>query len=164
MRRLLLLPIVVVSFFIVIVTNSRTAQAQRRDPQAVTIVTRALNALGGSSTVAQITDCTIEGTSTTQRNNQYFAGHVTWLYSNGQVRYDYIGADGTDTFASGHGNSRDRHNGTITNVPYHITRALLSYHLPALVLYTFLQRPLTQNPKVVPGESRGKLGGMVLGG
>jgi hypothetical protein len=106
------------------------------------VLQSAIAAMGGPSAISAIQDATVQGTL---QNATGAAGQTIgfiWRTAGSEFRQE-IQTNGATTriYVSGHGSPRDLRRGTWVSLPYHESRAVLPYQLPAVVLLSELNSP-----------------------
>jgi len=110
-----------------------------RDPQAISVLQSAIAAMGGTSAVAAITDTTVSGMEPDLSNPGGPPVPFTFQTSGAEFRSTTQNASGVYTALSGHGvPAQLKHGNWVPLAPY-VSRAVLPFHLPALVLYGEMQ-------------------------
>jgi hypothetical protein len=106
-----------------------------RDTQAVAVLQSAIAAMGGSAAVVAVLDVTVQGTLENATGARGQAVGFVWKAAGSEFRQEFQ-TDGTTTriYVSGHGSPRDLRGSAWVSVPYHESRAVLPYQVPALVL------------------------------
>lgn len=122
--------------------SAPTTQAPQRDPQAVAVLTQALNAEGGSQMLSSIRDFTATGTVTHFWAGQEVKGTAT-LRGRGmeQIRLDSNLPTGPRTWTINHGAASLRRNEKSIGVPYQngVDSGAMNY--PFFVLLNALSDP-----------------------
>lgn len=116
--------------------HAQTTSTATRDPNALTVVQRALTVLGGSGAVGQIQDCTVQGTlQSFQADGSVISGPFTWQWAGGQVRMQNPGNAGTTTvFVSNGGKPAFSDGGQFRRLHNHVLKSIFATQAPAVVL------------------------------
>jgi hypothetical protein len=112
-----------------------------QDPQAVAVMQASIAALGGSEAISQISDCTVQGSSTANPADPTETATFVWQIEGSEFRYDTQTSTSESTFLSGHGNPGYMLKGKFVPVADYMTDDALPYHLPGLVLLNDVGNP-----------------------
>ena len=112
--------------------------APTRDPQALVTIQNAVLAMGGSQIIGAIRNITVRGTAQTVPASPGDPTTFVWVVSGADYRYENDGAQGSHTLISNGGNPVDVRDGKAVPIAYHVSRATLPFHLPAVLLYSEL--------------------------
>jgi hypothetical protein len=122
-------------------TQQTSTGAVQRDPQAITIITKALNAAGGIGTLAAIQDFTASGTVSYNWGESPVQGNVT-VKGRGlaQFRLDATLPEGAHSWVMNNGTALEKHHdGTVTPLPFTLTLRPANSTFPFFRLLAVLQ-------------------------
>jgi outer membrane lipoprotein-sorting protein len=118
-----------------------STSAVQRDPQAIAVISKALNAAGGVSALAAIQDFTGSGTVTYNWGDSPIQGNVT-VKGRGlaQFRVDATLPEGMHSWVMNNGSALEKHHdGTVTSLPFPLTLRPANSTFPFSRLLTALQ-------------------------
>lgn len=113
-----------------------------RDVAAIGIINNAIQALGGSASVLQITDCTVQGSIQIGADASAPIGNFTFMASKNGFRYGVQFPNGEQKlFLSGTGTPVSYRNGVAHYPGSQVARAALPFYVPGFVLAAELANP-----------------------
>jgi hypothetical protein len=122
-----------------------------RDPQALAVVQRSIQSLGGSAHLGQLQDCVVRAQVEPLDGSGITSGSLIWTKSGAEFRSDFPTAKGTATVATGHGKPFRKTEGEVKTVPKHVLRALFVPAFVSFALLAELDTPTYSIEYVSPG-------------
>ncbi len=105
-----------------------------RDATALSVIQRAVVAMGGVKMIGQIRDCVAEGTIEPSKGSWLTSGSFVWKNSGSEFRYENQGPAGPSVYTSGHGRPGVASGGKVTRLYAHVSEANFAPHLAAVSL------------------------------
>jgi len=110
-----------------------------RDPQALALIQKAIQGLGGISFYSQTNGVAAQGTLNAAAGA--ISGPIVWEWAGAEFRYQRPGANGAVVFVSGHGNPALSDSGKVRRGIGHLAMVTFPIHLPAVALAASLNNP-----------------------
>jgi hypothetical protein len=145
------------SFLILFQVLALAADGQvTRDPQALALIQKAVDAIGGVAAFAGIQDCTVQGQVQVAPDSPFYDGGFIWKNAGREFRYENPRADGTQILVSGHGKPALQENGSVSPTTLQAGIAKIPPHLMPRLLVDALQNPNVQVSPISDGKVAGK--------
>ena len=117
----------------------------QRDPEALSVIQKAIAAMGGPAAVAQVQSVVAQGTMAAAPDADAPTGNFTWedqiTLSGHEFNDTFQSGSGTQHFLSGHGSPGLVTNTGVRKFKPHVGNFRVPVHLPAVVLTSLLANP-----------------------
>jgi len=125
--------------------TTSTQSPPQRDPAAVSVITKAIQVLGGAASGSQVQTIQTSGAIASVSGSSQTPGTFVWkdqiTASGFEFRSEFQSVAGTVVLLSGHGKPAQTLGATTQTLPSHVGEAVLPFHLPPILLAAELSNP-----------------------
>ena len=141
--------------FLAPATAQTSAQTAQRDPGALAEISQAIQALGGAATIGTITNAVVTGAAVPVPGSSAPVTTFVWTDAWPEFRVEVQQGPTDKVFLSGHGQPAAINNGQVQLLPPPLALAKRPFHLPGVVLMSFLSDPRYTITMDGPGSVEG---------